>query len=435
MSGNPEFRRHLWLELTPYRLAGIPLLLAGIFYIAYLSDSSRFGGTVETAAVVIFLGLTFLWGNRQATESVIIEIRDRTWDWQRMSSIDPWSLSWGKLFGSTICTWYGGAFCLAAYFAASNDPASDSIRMMAMLLLGAVLCQAAGLLASLQLIVIKERGYSRSFSSGFILLSLLILPAIIPQMTNKSYFFWYGSEYSKTDFIIGSLLCFDSWLFAGIYCLVREEFKFRTFPVAWPAFTLFMMIYAAGFTGNFPEKGALFPSRLLVAFAVACGLTYLAILAERKDPVAYRRMIKEVKDRRWMRLMEKAPRWALSVPFVVVTAIFLVLSSLGAGEEAVRLSPWLITAVVAFLGRDLALFNFFNLGERTKRADMLVILWLLILYGLVPGIFRLLKAETAAALFWPHMDYALLSCAAALCQMFAAWWMTLARWKNKHSII
>ena len=146
-------------------------------------------------------------------------------------------------------------------------------------------------------------------------------------------------------------------------------------------------------------------------------------------------MIKEAKDRRWMRLMEKAPRWALTVPFVAVTAVLLILSSFGAGENEARLSPLLIISVTAFLGRDLALFNFFNLGERRKRVDMLVILWLLILYGLIPGIFRLLKAKTVAALFWPHMDYALLSCAAALCQLFAAWRMTVARWKNKHSII
>ena len=274
MSGNPEFRRQLWLELTPYRLAGIPLLLAGVFYIAYLADNSRIGAAMETASVVIFLGLTFLWGNRQAAESVIAEMRDRTWDWQRMSSIDPWSLSWGKLFGSTICAWYGGAFCIAVYFAATGDPAYDSIRMAAMLVLGAVFCQSSGLLAGLQLIVIKDRGYSRSFSSGFILLSLLALPAIIPKMTHKGSFFWYGAEYFKTDFLIGSLLCFDSWLIAGIYFLVREEFKFRTAPVAWPAFTLFMMIYAAGFAGNFPEKSCFSPSRLMVAFAVACVLTY-----------------------------------------------------------------------------------------------------------------------------------------------------------------
>lgn len=432
MNGNPEFRRHLWLEMTLYRMAGMPLVLAGVFYIAYLSDKSRFGESVAATAAVLFVALTFLWGNRQATESIITEIRDRTWDWQRMSSIDPWSLSWGKLFGSTIYTWYGGIFCLAVYFASSGDPAPDTIRIIAILVLGAILCQASGLLASLQLIVIKERDYSRSFSSAFLLLSLLVLPVFIPQMMHKGTVVWYGNGYAKIDFILGSLLCFDAWLLAGIYCLVREEFKFRTAPIAWPAFTLFMMIYAAGFTESSPGNGDLFSSRLLIAFIIACGLTYLTILTERKDPVAYRRMIKEAKDRRWLRLLEKAPCWALTLPFVVVTAILLIAFTSGAGENVYRLSPVFIISLVAFLGRDLALFNFFNLGERTKRADMLVILWLSILYGLIPGIFMLLKMETVTALFWPRTDYAFISCIAALCQLLAAWWMTLTRWGNHH---
>lgn len=435
MNGNPEFRRHLWLEMTLYRMAGMPLVLAGVFYIAYLSDKSRFGESVATTAAVLFVALTFLWGNRQATESIIIEIRDRTWDWQRMSSIDPWSLSWGKLFGSTIYTWYGGIFCLAVYFAASGDPAPDTIRIIAILVLGAILCQASGLLASLQLLVIKERNYSRSFSSAFLLLSLLVLPVFIPQMMHKGSVVWYGNGYAKIDFILGSLLCFDAWLLAGIYCLVREEFKFRKAPIAWPAFTLFLMIYAAGFTDNSPGNGDLFSSRLLIAFFVACGLTYLTILTERKDPVAYRRMIKEANDRRWRGLLEKVPCWALTLPFVIVTAILLIVFTSGAGENVGRLSSVFIISLVAFLGRDIAFFNFFNLGDRPKRADMLVILWLSILYGLIPGIFMLLKMEAVTALFWPRTDYAFLSCIAALCQLLAAWRLTLTRWKNHHSTV
>lgn len=435
MNCNPEFRRHLWLEMTPYRIAGMPLLLAGIFYISYLIDKSRFGESVAATAVVMFVALTFLWGNRQATESIITEIRDRTWDWQRMSSIDPWSLSWGKLFGSTIYTWYGGIFCLAFYFAASGDPTPDIIRIIAILVLGAILCQASGLLASLQLIVIKERDYSRSFSSAFLLLLILVVPGFIPQMMHKNSVVWYGSGYAKIDFFLGSLLCFDAWLLSGIYCLVREEFKFRTAPVAWPAFTLFLMIYAAGLTESSIGNDDLFSSRLLIAFIVACGLTYLTILTERKDPVAYRRMIKEAKDHRWMRLLEKVPCWALTLPFVVVTAILLIAFTSGAGKNVSPLSPVFIISLVAFLGRDLALFNFFNLGERTKRADMLVILWLSILYGLIPGIFMLLKMETVTAVFWPRIDYAFISCIAALCQLLTAWWLTLTRWKNHHATV
>ena len=41
------------------------------------------------------------------------EIRDRTWDGQRLSSLGAGTMIWGKLFGSTIFNWFGGAICLA----------------------------------------------------------------------------------------------------------------------------------------------------------------------------------------------------------------------------------------------------------------------------------------------------------------------------------
>lgn len=436
MNGNPEFRRHLWLEMTMYRMAGMPLVLAGVFYVAYLIDKSRFGESVAGTAVVLFVALTILWGNRQATESIITEIRDRTWDWQRMSSIDPWSLSWGKLFGSTIYTWFGGIICLAVYFAASGEPAPDTIRIIAILVLGAILCQASGLLASLQLLVIKDRNYNRSFSSAFLFLSLIVLPVFIPQMSHKGSIVWYGNGYAKIDFILGSLLIFDAWLLAGIYCLVRKEFKFRTPPVAWPAFTLFIMIYVAGFIEDSLRTGDLFSSRVLIAFIVACGLTYLTILTERKDPVAYRRMIKDAKEGQWLRLLEKVPCWALTLPFVIgADALLLVFpAQMGVYQNSLAQRVFFLS-LVAFLGRDLALFNFFSLSDRPKRADMLVILWLSILYGLIPWIFMLLKMEAVTALFWPRTDYAFLSCIAALCQLLAALWLTLIRWKNNHSTV
>jgi hypothetical protein len=34
MNINPEFRRNLWLELTPSRLVGMPLVLGVFFFLA-----------------------------------------------------------------------------------------------------------------------------------------------------------------------------------------------------------------------------------------------------------------------------------------------------------------------------------------------------------------------------------------------------------------
>ena len=133
MIGNPEFRRNLWLELTPQRLVVMPLVLAAIFAVVYLGEEgvsrwtndTSYGG-LATAAKYVYLALVLLWGGRQAGSAVTDEIRDRTWDGQRLSALGSWSMSWGKLFGSTVFTWYGGALALAVFAVAATARAAGA---------------------------------------------------------------------------------------------------------------------------------------------------------------------------------------------------------------------------------------------------------------------------------------------------------------------
>ena len=53
--------------------------------------------------------------------AIIGEIRERTWDGQRLSSLGAGTMMWGKLFGSTIFNWFGGAICLAVIVAETVD--------------------------------------------------------------------------------------------------------------------------------------------------------------------------------------------------------------------------------------------------------------------------------------------------------------------------
>ena len=108
---NPEFQRNVWLELTPRRMILMVALLALAFLAAALSGGKDYGtgGTAEW----IFYAIVVVWGTRNAATAVVGEIRDRTWDMQRLSSLSAATMTWGKLFGSTIYNWFGGAICLA----------------------------------------------------------------------------------------------------------------------------------------------------------------------------------------------------------------------------------------------------------------------------------------------------------------------------------
>ena len=90
MRGNPEFRKNLWLEFSPARLAGMPLVLCALFLLTWLADDRAFGRTTRSIAMGAFTALCFLWGTHQASESVAREVRERTWDWTRLSAIRPW---------------------------------------------------------------------------------------------------------------------------------------------------------------------------------------------------------------------------------------------------------------------------------------------------------------------------------------------------------
>src|SRR6185312_4131289 len=59
-----------------------------------------------------------------ASDAVTEEVRARTWDWQRLSTLGPWQMTWGKLVGATALGWYGAAWCIAAMAVAQLSFAS-----------------------------------------------------------------------------------------------------------------------------------------------------------------------------------------------------------------------------------------------------------------------------------------------------------------------
>jgi len=103
---NPELRRNLWLELTPHRLIAAPVVLLLVLLLVSSRDERPWPAVYSTASVILVL-LVHFWGTRKAAEGVTEEVRERTWDWQRLSSLGPWSMTWGKLAGTAAFPWYG----------------------------------------------------------------------------------------------------------------------------------------------------------------------------------------------------------------------------------------------------------------------------------------------------------------------------------------
>jgi hypothetical protein len=429
---NPELRRNLWLELTPQRLLGMPLVLAAFFLLIYMLDDYTFGEGVANAALTLFCLLALLWGTRQAAETIVSEIRDHTWDSQRMSVVGPWAMTWGKLLGSTVYPWYGALICLLVYIAATPAASATSlVKAVATLLAAGLFSQAIALLSSLQAIR-KDRRYSRSQAAAFLVLGIgLGMPLVSTAFADAVPFTWYGMQLDARDFALASLLIFLFWALVAIARLLRAELQMRSYPHVWVLFVLFVMAYVGGFLPG--EQASSISLWLWSAAAVAATLTYGMLFSERKDPVAFRRLLQAWQGGAWREVACHLPLWLTTLPLVAASVVALVVVDLagGAAELGDERLGIVVAAAFFFLLRDVGLLLHANLGANPRRADMVTVLYLTMLYGVVPGIFAMLDLDALTAFFWPRTDLSpLLVVIAPLAEALLVATLVVRRWRS-----
>jgi hypothetical protein len=425
---NPELRRNLWLEATPVRLVLMPAILAGIFFLAYVSDHRTLGSTVASVALGCVALLACVWGPHLASESVLSELRGRTWDWQRTSGLGAWTLAWGKLAGSTAYAWYGAALSLAAYALAEPGPGARKAWTAALFVLGGVLAQAATTFGALH-VASRGRVVTRAQSGAYLVFGVLFLYPLSVAAFSVREVEWYGRTFPTLDFAVASLAAFATFAIVGVWVRVRRELRVRTVPLAWPAFVAFVMTWAGGLADGGSRRRDVEP--LLVAFGVAVLLTWATALVDRKDPVGLRRLARAARERRWGRLVDELPPWLHSLGFVIATSAVLTASPARAGEIGLHDGfGWIVVAVVLFLVRDLALLVHLNLGARPKRADLFALVLFLVGYVLVPLVLSATGWKPIAALFYPDPDRGPVSAAGAFVAAAVFIGFLAVRWRE-----
>ncbi len=436
MNINPEFRRNLWLELSPQRLIGLPLVLGALFLLAFTLDGKRFGEDVARTALFLFGILAIVWGSKLAGESVISEIRDRTWDGQRMSVIGPWAMMWGKLFGSTAYPWYGAILCILVYAAATPLVPGENLFKTLPLLAGAGLAgQITAFFASL-LSTRRNRRFSRSQAAAFSVLGIMTsFVALSSGFRSYGHIEWFGHNFLSIDFTLLSLAFFLFWTFTGAYRLMRLELQLKNPPWIWFGFILFLTAYSAGFSfkGAAGFSSAALSRGLFSAFVALAVLIYLAALVEPKDPMRFRGLILAWKNGDWKILLRGCPSWILALPLLAVMAAFLTALPPEEVSGGGRNFGLAVAAGLFLVLRDMALVLFFNFSKNRKRADMLTMLWFGLLWAVIPLTLSGLGFVHMAQLFRPAADtQPLLSLLAAPCEMLLAAWLAARRWKANY---
>ena len=418
---SPEFRRNLWLELTPRRMATAAVLLALAFFATALTstkDLSLLLPLPELAAW-IYLVVVVLWGTRNAALAVVGEIRDRTWDAQRLSALTAAQMTWGKLFGSTVFNWYVGGICLIVLLAqrlASTGAVAALVDLIYYLEIG-IIAQATAMLASL-VAVRRRQSHSRAEIFIYQLAGLLAAvavhlvweaasaAAIRPGHGLPAYrIVWWGYHIPGQLFLLVSLAFFTGWILTGCYREMRTELKQENGPLVWLGFLVFIGLYVAGFDSWLSQSHdtvgwSAVALRLGLAATTYVTLTYIMVFLEPKDRVHYRWLGTQIASGRLGRAAWGLQGFMLGyIALVAVTAALLwwrATHGAAAGELA------LIGAGLGFITRDIALFVLVHALRGPRRGDLTAAMVLLALYLLVPSILNGLGLTGTLMFFYPQ---------------------------------
>jgi len=450
---NPELLRNLWLQFSPARLAAAPLIIGAVLALAAAGsdgDWSVIGYTAHFGFAVI----AYLWGTRRAVSVLTDEIAAGTWDGQRMSSIGPWSMTWGKVVGGTLYVWYCAFLCLAAYIVAevrSGNSAELPVQL-SLDLSGALLVQVIALLLAL-ILVRKGRRIGRrsvAFAQGgallvaFLGVSKALIPGFLDEtgLSGGESTVWFGTTFSVAQFTLLTQLLFLAWAIIGAYRLMAGELQVRQYPWLWIAFALFLIAYYQGFVLPGPADGRL--PRLLAALAVTVPLVYVAVFAQTNEVVRYRWLLHHVGGGPWRSALSLIPLWMPSVILAAGIALatgFLAGDGLGPigleGPEVERLAAdvWAggmpsAIALILFMLRDLGIVLFLNFAPRPKAPDLTAALYLVVLYVVCGGFAMAVDVETLLPVFLPGVGSdPVLVVAAPLVQVAFVAFLLQRRWR------
>jgi hypothetical protein len=424
---NPEFQRNAWLELTPLRLIVIAAVLALAFFTATLSDSMLTPGGVARG---LFLVLVIVWGTHNAARSVVGEIRDRTWDSQRLSSLGPGTMMWGKLFGSTVFNWTGGLVCLVVIAAQAVNSSglaaafTDIVYYVAM----GVIAHATSLSASL---IGARRRHGRTGFEVFLYqvagLAAAVAVAVIADPTGSSIgvfprtatLLWWNQTLPTASFLLVSLAAFTGWMLAGCYRQMRLELKLTNGPWVWLTFLTFMIVYAAGFNVFDPLDFDEITGRLMLAGIVCVALAYITVVLEPKSRVQLRWLAGEFARFHFGTALGHLQCWMTSYLVAVAIAVVLMVrfALLDQGQDLASAG-----AILGFVSRDLGILVLMATLARWRGGDFLALAILILLYWLLPSILTNLQYYGGRALFLPHpTDPLWMSPAAAWIEAIAVW--------------
>ena len=415
---NPEIRRYAWVDLSQTRLVLAPAVIG----ILVLSIYSGQGPAAVLGWLNALAGICCLWGMGQCSNSVGEEVVANTWDWQRLSPQDAFTLAVGKIIGAPIFQWFLFAICVGTYalmgILSGTHSATHILewiyRWTMTLLLGFSIAVIGSVESARSLRTVRRPG--GRFRSNVVVFFLFagFAPGMATHlasrgadriMENGGQVYWYGYGIPLWTFLDLSLLIYVLWALAGCYRSMKSELQFRCAPWLWLAFLLFLTLYVTPLFQVSPSS-FLFS---IVLFVIASAATYMNVIREDKDIVTFRRLLERSSGSFPAHLI---PCWLVSFALTLVGLAGLFLSAapdyipIAKNNVAIEMIVSNIRnlAVIAtlMLIRDSCLLLAIHVrNPRNRRNDVAFLFYLACLYGIVPMCLRLIVGPSATLIFWP----------------------------------
>jgi hypothetical protein len=397
---NPEFKRNLWLSFSMHRLIGMPALLTLIFMAIALADfKSDIANSLYITSINLFIFIVWLWGARNANAAIVDELRDKTWDQQRMSSLTPWAMTWGKLFGSTSFNWYGGLMCLvvmATSGIAANKP--DVIPSVLTFCTVGILVHATLITFNLHASQFESRLIQRGGMGWLAIIAVFMsIPAIVANHARTVM--WWGMDVDRALFWLDSSILFAACATFAAWRVTSNALQIRTLPWAWPTFACIVALYIAGFMH---DVGTLL--QMLVGLFVSITMTYIALFSEPNTLLRWRklRLLQSRED--WRGWLEHLPVWPTTLALTFLFAILIMLTSgeelTGHGSWAFLLPQHALTMSLMLL-RDTCVLLFFSFAPNGKRVASAAALYLIVLNILLPFLTGVAGLDSLRYFFLP----------------------------------
>ncbi|MEJ2610069.1 MAG: hypothetical protein P8179_08235 [Candidatus Thiodiazotropha sp.] len=439
MKSNPEFIRNLWLELIPYHLIALFLVYGLLLILHLVVNDYAFNREIGHAAVFLLLIVTGIWGTKKASGAVYGEVAERTWDWQRISGLSPWSMTWGKLFGSTSFTWYGGFLCLivAVLAYANGDARLKDWQLLGLSVFGVLLSHGLGFLISL--FYIRSRTLENARGGGsiylLVLLLFLFLSSFAGDLEHSKALLWYGQSLTAYNYLLVTAVLLWLWTLIGAYRVMRRELSYSGGPWVWIVFLWFLPLF---FGGLAVDKYAMLMAGngakawWLLAFGFWVAGVWLALFVEPKNPVDLRALLVALKTGQGRHVAQLMPAWltALLLLPLAIAALYLMSSSQSLWEVKMIGLAQLATLAFLFLLRDISIFLLLALAKKS-RADISAVIYLLVLYLLIPWILDAMGLDRLQVFFCPSPEQPLVwAMGGALTAAVIALVFLVRRWRR-----